>query len=138
VKKVVIDTNIILTSISRRSDNNWIFQAIINGNLELLVTTEILLEYEEVISRHMGQNASRLVINALAVLPNVVTPKVHYKWNILSDEDDNKFIDCAVAGNAECIVTNDKDFNSVKNIDFPKILILSLDQFELIYKRQSY
>lgn len=42
---------------------------------------------------------------------------------------DNKFIDCAIAANADYIVTNDKHFNVVKNIDFPKVNILSIQEF---------
>ncbi len=38
--------------------------------------------------------------------------------------DDNKFVDCAVAANASFIVSHDKDFNILKEIDFPKAIII--------------
>jgi uncharacterized protein len=51
--KVVIDTNILLVAISRRSPYYWIFGDLIKGDYTLCVTTEILLEYEEIIGKEM-------------------------------------------------------------------------------------
>jgi predicted nucleic acid-binding protein len=42
--------------------------------------------------------------------------------------DTNKFVDCAVAANAKCIITNDKHFNVLNDYDFPKVSIVKLDQ----------
>ncbi len=41
----------------------------------------------------------------------------------------NKFVDCAIAGNADYIVTHDKHFNVLKDIGFPEVKILRTDQF---------
>ena len=51
---------------------------------------------------------------------------------LLKDEDDNKFVDCAIAANADYLITQDKDFNILKQIDFPKINIVRLDEFKEI------
>ena len=45
--KVVIDTNILLVSISRRSPFHWIFQQLIDGKYIICITTEILSESAE-------------------------------------------------------------------------------------------
>ena len=58
---------------------------------------------------------------------NVYQINPHFKWNLLKDVDDNKFIDCAVAGN---VITNDKHFNVLKNVDFPPISKLTSQEFE--------
>jgi len=42
---------------------------------------------------------------------------------------DNKFVDCAIAGNVDYLVSNDKHFNCLKKIDFPKLNLLSIDEF---------
>lgn len=39
------------------------------------------------------------------------------------------YIDCAIAGSANFIVTEDKHFGILKDIDFPKITVLSIDDF---------
>ena len=48
---------------------------------------------------------------------------------IQSDPDDNKFVDCAIASNAICIVSNDHHFDEVKQTDFPKVNVLTLLDF---------
>ena len=48
---------------------------------------------------------------------------------LLTDVDDNKFVDCAIAANAEFIVTNDKHFNPLKTIPWPKVEIINLIDF---------
>jgi len=58
-----------------------------------------------------------------------VTP--YFKWNFIStDPDDNKFVDCALNAGADYIVTNDKHFDVLKNIDFPKIDVINIDTFK--------
>ncbi len=48
---------------------------------------------------------------------------------IETDPDDNKFVDCAVAADAENIVTNDSHFNILKQIDWPKITVITIKEF---------
>lgn len=45
------------------------------------------------------------------------------------EEDDNKFVDCAIASNAIFIVTEDKHFKELENIPFPKVEIVGIDDF---------
>ncbi|MGI9160378.1 MAG: PIN domain-containing protein [Saprospiraceae bacterium] len=49
--KIVLDTNILLVIISCRSPDHLIFEALLEGNFHLCVSSEILLEYEEIIGR---------------------------------------------------------------------------------------
>ena len=58
--------------------------------------------------------------------------KTYYKFGLLNDEDDNKFVDCAIASNADFIVSHDRDFNVLQQIDFPKVLVINSDQFETV------
>ncbi len=133
--KVVIDTNVFITILGRQSPNRWIFDKILKGEFQLCVSHEILLEYEEILSQKTNGNIARNVINFLLTSPRVQLINVFYHWKIISeDPDDNKFIDCSVSSNAYCLVSNDKHFNIAKNIDFPKILILHLEEFEKEFK----
>jgi len=47
--------------------------------------------------------------------------------NIVVDPDDNKFIEAAVEGKADCIVTQDKHLLKLK--EFRKIKIITPDEF---------
>ncbi len=46
--KIVLDTNILVAIIGKNSPFRWIFDCIVDGRIALCVTTEILLEYREI------------------------------------------------------------------------------------------
>lgn len=118
-----------LVSISSKSKYHWIFQGLINQIYTLCVTTEILSEYAEIIESKMGFQAGE---NALAILensPNVDLINTYFRFNLLKDEDDNKFVDCAIASNADFIVSHDTDFKILNTIDFPSVRVINIDEF---------
>ena len=49
---------------------------------------------------------------------------------ITADPDDNKFVDCAVSANAKYIISNDRHFKALDDIDFPKVNILTIHEFK--------
>jgi len=102
----------------------------------LLISDEILLEYEEILTQKYSINAAQNFITSLKELPNVHFTRIYYRWNLLNDEDDNKFVDCAIAGNANYIITNDKDFNILKQVNFPKVNVIKIEEFEVMIKQE--
>jgi len=138
VGKVVLDTNILLVAISSKSPLHWVFQSLLKGKYTLCVTTDILSEYAEIIERHMGPLASESVLGVLENLPHVEFVTTYYKFGLLQDEDDNKFVDCAIACNASCIVSHDRDFKVLKRIDFPKVLVVNTEEFkQMLYADEA-
>lgn len=65
MRNVVLDTNCLLQSLSRRSRYHRIWSDFVNGGYVLCVTTEILEEYEEILSQHMSPLVARLAIEAI-------------------------------------------------------------------------
>jgi len=47
---------------------------------------------------------------------------------ISEDNDDNKYVDCAIACNADMIISNDAHFRVLEKIDFPKLSVYSVTQ----------
>lgn len=128
--KIVLDTNVLLVSLSRKSPHNWIFQNLIDGQFRLCVTTDILLEYEEIIARHMGVSVAEDTLEVLLDVPTLIRIEKYYQWNLLpNDADDNKFVDCYLAAGADYLVTEDNDFNILTNVYFPKITCIKIDSF---------
>ena len=131
--QVVIDTNVIIRAASSRSLANPIFIALLNQKFVLCITTEILLEYEEKLVEIYDIEVAELVIGVLMILPNVKRVETFYNLRlIISDVDDDKFVDCAFASNAHYIVSEDRHFKILKKIDFPHINIIKFDQFKQI------
>lgn len=128
--KIVLDTNVLTVAIARRSLYYPIWQSLRNGSFELLVTTDILEEYEEVIGRDLSPELANVVLEALESLPNIWFIQKYYYWNLITaDPDDNKFVDCAVAGGADFLVTNDNHFKILQSIPFPKVTVISAEKF---------
>ena len=60
--------------------------------------------------------------------PNTIFVTPYFNFELIkSDPDDNKFVDCAISANAKFIVTEDHHYNILKEIDFPQVEIINLD-----------
>jgi predicted nucleic acid-binding protein len=71
-----------------------------------------------------------LTLDVLDILPNIIQVKKNYFWRLITvDPDDNKFVDCAIAANADFIVTDDKHFKVLKTIEFPKVKVVGKKEF---------
>ena len=131
--RVVLDTNILVPSISRKSPLNWVFRSIVNESFTLCVTTDILNEYAELLERFWRSQTSSFVMNTLEYLPSLQKVDVYFRWNLISqDPDDNKFVDCAIACNAKYLATHDQHFEPLKEIDFPKVEVIDADGLKAI------
>lgn len=131
--RIVIDTNCLLASIPPKSSYYWLYQAFKEEQFEWLISNEILTEYIEKLNDVYSENTAIVVYSILSVAPNVDFTEPFFKWQLVElDPDDNKFVDLTIAGNADYLVTNDKHFNPLKSLDFPKLNIVSLDEFKKI------
>ena len=129
--KIVFDTNCLLRILPKNSKYRCLWDAFVRDKFELCYTTEMLQEYEEVLSRFYSVAFANFVIDAILNAANAKQVTVFYKWLLITaDPDDNKFVDCAISANADYIVTNDRHFNILNNIDFPKIKVVDIDVFK--------
>lgn len=127
---IVIDTNSLIMSISSRGGYHKIWQSFLAGDFMLCISNEILEEYAEVIARNISVDAARYVIYTIMERANVRQIVPSYRWNLIeTDPDDNKFVDCAIAANAKFIVTEDRHFNVLKDIAFPSVPVINIDEF---------
>ena len=128
--RVVLDTNVLLVTISSRSKYYFIYEKLVEDKYDLFVTNGILMEYEEVISQKYNSPVAGNVIKSLLILPNVIKTPIYFNWNLINeDADDNKFVDCVINSNSHLLVTNDKHFQILKEIKFPKITVINAETF---------
>ena len=126
--RLVLDTNSLIQCISRRSKYHELWLSLLDGRNQLCVTTDILQEYAEILERKTNATFAELALDVITNNPytHFITPYFHFNL-IAADPDDDKFVDCAVAGNAKFIVTEDSHYDVLRNIDFPKGDIIKLD-----------
>jgi uncharacterized protein len=128
--KIVLDTNILLISLPKRSPFRSIFDQLLKGSFQLFVTNDLISEYFEIIETKSNFEVASNVVELLLSLQNVTKIEVYYKWELISEDyDDNKFVDCAISANADFIVTNDKHFEILKRITFPKVKVINDEAF---------
>lgn len=127
---VVIDTNSLIQCISRRSRYHKIWQSVLEGHHVMCVSNEMLEEYEEVLEREASHEFARLALGVILNNPNIKFIVPYYHFNLIEkDPDDNKFVDCAISANAKYIITEDKHYEVLKQIDFPHVEVIGLDEF---------
>ncbi|TAK42004.1 MAG: putative toxin-antitoxin system toxin component, PIN family [Saprospiraceae bacterium] len=129
--RIVIDTNILLVCISSNSEFRWIFDSLLDEDFTLCVTTDILIEYEEILGKHMGKELASTVLQIIENAPNVEFITKYFSWNLITaDPDDNKFVDCAVAGNVKYLVSHDRHFKVLEAIAFPKVIMIDAERLK--------
>ena len=133
---IVLDTNSLIMSIAPKSPYRSVWQAFLRGDYNLCISNEIMEEYAEVLARNISPRVSEAIVYAILTRPNVIRKDPHYSFGLIeADKDDNKFVDCAIASNAKCIVTEDNHFNVLKSIPFPKVEVIGIDDFKMYLNR---
>lgn len=98
--KVVLDTNIILSCVSRYSPYHFVLESLFSKIYEAYITTDILLEYEEKLTRNFSNLVAESFIGALLIASNIKKADVYFDLELIkTDADDNKFVNCAFAAN---------------------------------------
>jgi uncharacterized protein len=128
--RIVLDTNILLVILSRKAKHRPVFDSFLDEEYTLCLSTEILAEYTEIIGNQMGIDYVSYLMEIIDRAENIVLVTTYYRWNLIyADPDDNKFVDCAIACNAKYIVSEDKHYKILKNIPFPKVEVIGIDEF---------
>ena len=127
--KVVLDTNVFVSGVFFGGPPHKILEAWCDGKVQLLVSPAILEEYQRVM-RELAVQFPEIKVEALMdftivhseiILPPSLPPV------ILLDPSDDAFLECAVAGEATCIVTGDKHL--LRLLKFRGIPILKPREF---------
>lgn len=130
MRRIVIDTNCLIAILPSKSPYHKVWTDFLEQRLEICVSNEILMEYEEIISAKTTPAFAEAIIKTLINKPNFI--RVYPTWRfgyIVADPDDNKFVDCAICGRAELLVSNDKHFSVLKDIGFPYVRVLRIQDF---------
>ncbi len=131
MENIVLDTNCLIASLKRDSIYYPVWRDFMLGKYCLCVSDDILNEYEEIIERKTGsEEVAQNVIAAILNRSNVIHIEVYFHFDLIkADKDDNKFVDCAIKANARYIVSNDRHFNELRNISFPRVEVIDILHF---------
>ena len=128
--RIVLDTNCLIQSVSPRSKYHAVWEFFVSGENRLCITNEIIEEYIEILQKLVGYEVSEYIVKTIINSPftEFFTPYYHFEL-IKADPDDNKFVDCVIVAHARYVVTNDHHYDVLKEIPFPKVQIISIQDF---------
>lgn len=133
MRHIVLDTNCLIQILPSKSQYHNIWADFLAGRFRLCVSNEILTEYEEILSMLTSPEIAHNVVEAIARHPMTYRSESFFKFHLLRDvdKDDDKFVDCAITADADYIVSDDHHFSHLKEIPFPKVSVITLDEFYL-------
>jgi len=126
--RVVFDTNIFISAlVIPVSQAEKAIQKIIDGEDILLLSKAIIDEVLYVLASKFSRDREALSHAAviLSELCQLVNPTQRVK--ILKDEPDNRILECSMSGNADAIVSGDKDMLKLKA--YKNVKIISLKEY---------
>jgi len=118
--KIVIDTNIIVSSLrSKRGYSYKLFSIIDDERIKVFISIPVVLEYEDAIKREKSNiRFKKSEIDDFLDFICLIGEqrKIHYLWRpFLKDRKDDMFLELAVESESDFIITfNQKDFVGVE------------------------
>jgi putative PIN family toxin of toxin-antitoxin system len=105
--RIVLDTNVLVSAmLTGGGAADFALQLVLQGEVALLADSRILAEYDEVTSRarfSFDDGERRILLDLLA---NIAEPVIAKPLRVsLPDADDRVFVEVAIAGDADAIIT---------------------------------
>ena len=117
--------------ISANSPYHKVWTDFIEGKVAWCVSSEILTEYTEILGEHTSPQFAEMVVNTIINNETTIRVSPTFFFRLIqADPDDNKFVDCAICGNAEYIVSNDSHFKVLDKIKFPKVKVIKIENYQ--------
>lgn len=115
MQPVVLDTNILVSGLIGKGTSRQIQKMISGRGIVPFFSSPVYMEYEDVLRRPKFTRYLNFAHGAIEILDDVrefgkvIEPEEHF--HVCADPDDDKFIDIAVAGKVEYLITgNKRDF----------------------------
>jgi putative PIN family toxin of toxin-antitoxin system len=131
--RAVIDTNVLVSALIRRQGvSGQGLRHLRDGRFAMIYSVALMVELVEVLSQphiqrkyHIQPDDITALINLVRLRGELVSP--NRRIDACRDPKDNCFLEAAVAGNADVIVSGDADLLDIR--EFEAIQILSVAKF---------
>ena len=117
--RLVLDTNTVVSGLLWKNASSKLIDAGLEGRVELITSSALLLELEDVLPRRkfarqvaasgfsVAQLVARYAVLARSTTPAVISP-------VSVDPDDDHVLACALAAQADLVVSHDADLLNLK------------------------
>ena len=122
--RVVLDTNVLVSALGWRGPSHSIVEKCQTGEIRLLLSLEILRELERVLRYpKLGFSEEEIAeyLGLLAQIADLVEPG--FRLSVVEeDPSDNRFLECALAGEADYVVSGDRHLKALGSFEGIPIL----------------
>ncbi|GCA81323.1 putative toxin-antitoxin system toxin component, PIN family [Microcystis aeruginosa] len=126
--KVIVDTNILVSAVLKGRKPREIVQFISDhSDIDWIVSQEILTEYKEVLNRRklkLTDEVKQEWLDKIETIPKVI--EVNVTVDFARDVKDAKFIALARVSEADFLITGDRDFEEMIELEQTVIISVSL------------
>jgi uncharacterized protein len=113
--RAVIDTGVLISALIRRQGTTGdVLRALRDGHFTAIYSTEMIVEIIDVLGRPTFRTRYQIepdditgLINLIRLRGELVTPV--RRVTACRDPNDDRFLEAALAGNADCVVSGDAD-----------------------------
>ena len=122
--RVVIDTNVLISATFWPGKPKQLLNQVRRGEIDFLTSEILLVELKEVLTTEdkpfkLSEEEAQHVLAAVLDIAEIVEP--HSMIRRCRDEADNRVLECAVDGQADWIITGDRDLLDLKSFGVIKI-----------------
>jgi len=126
--RAVVDTSVLVSAlIKRQGTTGAVLLALRAGRFTVIFSTDILVEIIDVLGRptfrikyQIEPDDITALVNLIRLRGDLVTPP--RKISACRDPEDDKFLEAALAGRADCIVSGDADLLDLASFEDIPIL----------------
>jgi len=86
--KIVLDSNILLVAIGKKSRYRPIWNAFIEAKINLIVSDDVLYEYEEIMQQRSAPGVAEIMMDIFVESPQVIYQQIYYFWNLIKQDPD--------------------------------------------------
>ena len=136
--RVVIDTNVVISAVLKDRDPEAVLRFVVgHAHYEWIASREILAEYSGVLRRPKFRLPETLLQEWTALLHTAINlVDVEITVDFPRDQKDAKFLACALAADADYLITGDRDL--IEAYRLLNTTVCSLNQFKrLVIDRES-
>ena len=127
-KKIVIDTNNLISALGWEGNSRDLLRKVIDKEYQFIISIKQLEELKNVLDYpkfRFSEDQKRKFLEIIFKIAAVIKTKL--KLDVCIDEKDNMFLECAVEGKADYLISGDGHLLRLKK--FRNVKIVSVKEF---------
>ena len=139
--RITADTNVLISATFWDGSSNKIIEKVENKEIELVLSKDIIkefmdvLNYQEIQDKIKDKNLEmKRTVEKIVSISTIIEPMQELDV-VKEDKEDNKIVECAIEGNVNYLISQDKHLLKLKN--YKEVKIITPEEFLKLIKASS-